>query len=304
VTVERGSEEAAEVAGEDGRAPDGRGHDDPGGEPEPERTVGGDEDSAIRVEGLSRSFGDLDVLRDVSLSLAPGTVGAIVGPNGSGKSTLLRALAGLTPHGGTVEVATGGPRAVGYLPQNPAFRPRFTVRETLAFYADLLPEEVDVIAALDRVGMTGAADRRTEALSGGMRRLLGIAQATLGDPPLVLLDEPTSDLDPRMTEHIFGVVEDIVEDGASILLATHDARGVERSDRVFLLDEGHIVVTGTPEELRADADSALEALFAGYVSDPTAELTVRTHRRRGGEESDDENGGNGENGGDRGGEGS
>jgi ABC-type multidrug transport system ATPase subunit len=153
-------------------------------------------------------------------------------------------------------LAAGGPRAVGYLPQSPAFRPRFTVGETLEFYGDLLTGEVDVDVALERVGMAGAADRRTEALSGGMRRLLGIAQATLGDPPLLLLDEPTSDLDPRMTEHIFGVIE------------------------------GHIVVSGAPGELRGDADSALDALFAEYVADPTAALTVGTH-----EAVDDDGGG-------------
>ncbi|MEF8842490.1 MAG: ABC transporter ATP-binding protein [Haloarculaceae archaeon] len=247
------------------------------GPDESERGAATGRKPALRVEGLSRSFGDLVVLEDVSLSLEPGRVGAVVGPNGSGKTTLLRALAGLSPHGGTVEVVAGGPRAVGYLPQSPAFRPRFTVRETLSFYADLLPGEVDVEAALDRVGMTGAAARRTEALSGGMRRLLGIAQATLGDPPLVLLDEPTSDLDPRMTEHVFDVVEGIVDEGAAVLLATHDARGVERSDRILLLDDGRIVVSGAPGDLRGDADSALEAVFAEYVADPTAGLTVRTH---------------------------
>jgi ABC-type multidrug transport system ATPase subunit len=241
-------------------------------------SAGGSDDAepVLYVEGLSRSFGELEVLEDVSFSLSRGEVGAIVGPNGSGKSTLLRALAGLSPHGGTVEVSADGPRTVGYLPQSPAFRPRFTVRETLSFYADLLPGEVDAAAALDRVGMIAAADRRTEALSGGMRRLLGIAQATLGDPPLVLLDEPTSDLDPRMTDHIFGVIEDIVDRGATVLLATHDHRGVDRSDRTFLLDEGRIVVSGTPDDLRGEADSALDALFADYVTDPTAELTVRT----------------------------
>ena len=268
MTADRGSG----VSGADTQ--DERAHRETDPEPGPEA---GERGSVLRVEGVSRSFGDLDVLRDVSLSLASGTVGSVVGPNGSGKSTLLRALAGLSPHGGTVELAAGGPRAVGYLPQSPAFRPRFTVGETLEFYADLLAGEVDVDAALERVGMAGAADRRTEALSGGMRRLLGIAQATLGDPPLLLLDEPTSDLDPRMTEHIFGVIEGIVSEGAAVLLATHDHRGVERSDRVFLLDEGHIVVSGSPGELRGDTDSALDALFAEYVADPTADLTVGTH---------------------------
>jgi ABC-type multidrug transport system ATPase subunit len=247
----------------------------------------------LSADGLSRSFGALAVLEDVSMSLPPGAVGAVVGPNGSGKSTLLRALAGLSPHGGTVEVATAGPRTVGYLPQSPAFRPRFTVRETLAFYADLLPGDVDVDAALDRVGMAGAADRRTEALSGGMRRLLGIAQATLGEPPLVLLDEPTSDLDPRMTGHVFGVIEDIAAGGAAVLLATHDHRGVDRSDRTFLLDDGRIVVSGAPADLRGDADSALEALFAEYVADPTAGLTVRTHGEATGRGGSGDDGGDG-----------
>ena len=268
-----GSDERDEQAVSDG--PDGPDGDEAGAATG--RTDASGRKPVLRVEGLSRSFGDLDVLEDVSLSLASGAVGAIVGPNGSGKTTLLRALAGLSPHGGSVEVTAAGPRPVGYLPQSPAFRPRFTVRETLEFYADLLPGEVDPDAALDRVGMTGAADRRTDALSGGMRRLLGIAQATLGDPPLVLLDEPTSDLDPRMSEHVFGVVEEIVGGGAAVLLATHDDRGVERSDRTFLLDDGRIVVSGAPEELRGDAESALAAVFAEYVADPTAGLTVRTH---------------------------
>jgi ABC-type multidrug transport system ATPase subunit len=265
------------------------------GEGEPARSTDGPGNGkpVLSVEGLSRSFGALEVLEDVSLSLSRGEIGAVVGPNGSGKSTLLRALAGLSPHGGVVEVAATGPRAVGYLPQSPAFRPRFTVRETLGFYADLLPGAVDVDAALDRVGMAGAADRRTEALSGGMRRLLGIAQATLGDPPLVLLDEPTSDLDPRMTEHIFGVVEDVVAGGATVLLATHDHRGVERSDRAFLLDGGRIVVSGAPADLRGEADSTLEALFAEYVADPTAGLTVRTRADGTGRGGSDGDGGDG-----------
>lgn len=279
MTAEQGPDAAAGVAQTDGQ-------DDRTGRTgrDPSRTAGGSDarGPVLRVEGLSRSFGKLEVLEDVSLSLAGGTVGAVVGPNGSGKTTLLRALAGLSPHGGIVEVAADAPRTVGYLPQSPAFRPRFTVRETLSFYAALLPGEVDVAAALNRVGMTAAADRRTGALSGGMRRLLGIAQATLGDPPLVLLDEPTSDLDPRMTEHIFGVIEAIVDGGAAVLLATHDHRGVDRSDRTFLLNEGQIVVSGAPGDLRGGTDSALDALFAEHVADPTAELTLRPHDSSGG----------------------
>ncbi|MFC6988597.1 ATP-binding cassette domain-containing protein [Haloplanus sp. GCM10025708] len=167
-------------------------------------------------------------------------------------------------------------RARGRLPpQQPSFRSVFTVEETLRFYADLLPTDVDVAAAIDRVGLSGARDRNVDALSGGMRRLLGIAQATLGDPSLVVLDEPTGDLDPRMTEYVFEVLVDLAESGMAVLLATHNLLGAEKADDVALLDRGGIVVRAPPDEFvgDADADSLAEA-FRHYVSGD-ADLTVR-----------------------------
>ncbi|MFB6122814.1 MAG: ABC transporter ATP-binding protein [Haloferacaceae archaeon] len=229
------------------------------------------------VDGLGHAFGDVTVFRDVSFEVSEGTMTTLVGPNGSGKTTLLRIVAGLlSPTDGTVEVTSRSGRAVGYLPQQPSFRPVFTVEETLRFYADLLPTDVDVAAAIERVGLAGARDRNVDALSGGMRRLLGIAQATLGDPSLVLLDEPTGDLDPRMTEYVFEVLVDLAESGMAIVLATHNLLGAENADDVVLLDRGRIVVSGPPDEFvaEADADSLAEA-FRHYVSGDT-DLTVRS----------------------------
>lgn len=224
-------------------------------------------DPAVAVDGVSRAFGDLDVLGDISFGVDTGTVACLVGPNGSGKTTLLRIVAGLlASDSGTVSVASDGGRSVGYLAQQPAFRPQFTARETIDFYGSLVEGAVDSAAVLDRVGLTPVADRRVDALSGGMVRLLGIAQTTVGDPSALVLDEPSSGLDPTISRHITDVVEDLAADGDAVLLSTHDLRSVERvADVVFVLDRGEIVATGGPEALLADTgtdtlEDALEAV--------------------------------------------
>lgn len=223
--------------------------------------------TVLEATDLGHAFGDVDVFSDLSFSLDAGSVTALVGPNGSGKTTLLRAVLGLlTPDEGRVRLTGTGPtdRRVGYLPQRPQFRSTFTVSETLAFYADLLDREVDVPAVVERVGLSEASDRRVDALSGGMTRLLGVGQAALGDPPLVVLDEPTGDLDPRMTEYIFDLVADLADDGTAVLLATHNLAGAEEADSVLLLDRGDVVAEGSPAEVvaRTDADSFPEAFLA------------------------------------------
>ncbi|WP_135823355.1 ABC transporter ATP-binding protein [Halorussus ruber] len=225
---------------------------------EREVSEGRNQTQVLEVEGLGHSFGDVDVFSDLSFSLAEGTVTALVGPNGSGKTTLLRAVLGLLdPDEGRVEIerSPDSGRRIGYLPQSPAFRPAFTVEETLQFYADLLEKEVDVSAVLDRVGLSQVPDRRVDALSGGMTRLLGVGQAILGDPGLVVLDEPTGDLDPRMTEYVFDVVADLADDGMGILLATHNLTGAGEADDVLLLDHGDVVMSGSPADFVARTEA-------------------------------------------------
>jgi ABC-type multidrug transport system ATPase subunit len=213
---------------------------------------------AVDVEGVSHAFGDLDVLGDVSFSLSPGTVACVVGANGSGKTTLLRAVADLLePDAGDVSVAGGDDRRVGYLAQQSAFRGQFTVAETVAFYGALVDETVDVDAILDRVGLAAVADRRVDALSGGMRRLLGIAQTTVGDPSVFVLDEPANGLDPTMARRLRTVIGDLAADGNTVLLSTHDLHAVDRlADTVLLVDHGELVLTGPPAELLAEADAS------------------------------------------------
>jgi ABC-2 type transport system ATP-binding protein len=228
----------------------------------------------VTVDDVGRSFGETTVLDGLSLTLGRGETVALVGPNGSGKTTLLEVVAGVhRPDEGRVTVATDRSPAVGYLPQNPAFRSSFTVAETLGFYADLVPHEVDVEATLRRVGLGAVADRRIDALSGGMVRLVGLAQATVGDPPVLVLDEPTSGLDPRMTAEVYDTVADLAAGDRTVVLSTHDLDAAEVVDRLVVLDEGRVVVSDTPAGLRAktNADTLREAFVSVVGRDPTVQ---------------------------------
>ncbi len=223
----------------------------------------------LSLDAVGRSFGPISVLSDVSLSLSSGTLSAVVGPNGAGKTTLLRILTGtLSPTAGTRTYH--GPdvaRPVGYLPQQPAFRPSFSARETLDFYASFV--DGDAESALSRVGLADAGDRRVEALSGGMTRLLGLAQATIGDPPIIILDEPGSGLDPRMRRRTFEVARERADEGAAVLLSSHDISLVEEwADHVFMLSEGTLIESDAPRTLCERHEvTALHEVFDSVIPD-------------------------------------
>ncbi|MFB6121798.1 MAG: ABC transporter ATP-binding protein [Halobacteriaceae archaeon] len=223
-------------------------------------------DPRLAVDGLGFGFGDVRILDDATFSLDAGTVTAVVGPNGSGKTTVLELLAGLRrPDTGTVERPTGDGRDVAYLPQSPAFRPWFTVAETIRFYEALSGVDGSAADALSEVGLDDVAGRRVDALSGGMTRLLGIAQALVGDPPAVLLDEPTSGLDPDVTDRIFGATATLADEGRVVVVASHDVAAVEEwADRVLLVAGGAVVADDTPAGLldRTDADTLRRAFSA------------------------------------------
>jgi ABC-type multidrug transport system ATPase subunit len=278
-----------------------------GSETPGDRGVETGEQPILTAADIEMGFGDVAVLDGVSITLHAGRVTALVGANGSGKTTLLRIVAGLlSPDVGTIRLATEhvtcgshlrtdpslersgrdnpgrarigeGDRLVGYLPQHPAFRESFTVAETLRFYADLVDGDTSSVAdRLAGVGLREVADRRVGGLSGGMTRLLGLAQATVGDPPVVILDEPTSGLDPRMTAHVFSAVEAMAGTGQAVLLATHDLAAVEAVvDDVVVLDRGAVAARGPLEDLciREDVDD-LPAVFAELVGASDG-ITVR-----------------------------
>ncbi|MFC7204224.1 ABC transporter ATP-binding protein [Haloferax namakaokahaiae] len=246
-----------------------------------------DSTPTLAAENVSHRFGDLRVLEDVSLSVEPGETVAVVGPNGSGKSTLLRFLAGVrTPDSGTVTQSAAGDapgegRQSGYLPQQPEFRAGFCLRDTLAFYAKFV-EGADIDQTLDQVGLAEIRGQHTETLSGGQTRLLGLGRALLGDPPLLVLDEPASGLDPEMVERLFAIVSDIASSGRSVVLSSHNLGPVERvADRVLVLSDGRVVADGSPRELversgAPDLQMAFGTLVSGDEDEPASTDARRT----------------------------
>lgn len=206
----------------------------------------------MNVSGIAKSFGDKRALRDVSFDAAGGERLAVIGPNGAGKTTLLQILAGsLAPDSGTLDLP-----AAGWVPQRPAVYSKLTVRENLQLFARL---ERAPRAAVDRMlTLTELAPGdETGKLSGGNRQRLNIAVGLLGDPPLLLLDEPSTALDPAQRERLWTFIGSLE---ATVLFTTHDIGEAERhADRVLVLVDGELRFTGTPGELAGERD--LETAF-------------------------------------------
>lgn len=245
-------------------------------------------DGVVTVSEVAVSFGEVSVLSGVSMGIERGEVVCLVGANGSGKTTLLRVVAGLLdPDAGTVTIDADADRPVGYLPQSPAFDPAFTVRETLSFYASLAGG-VDVEDRLAAVGLAPVADRRVDALSGGMVRLLGLAQATVGDPPVLVLDEPAGGLDPVVRRHVDEHVRAIADEGTAVLVATHDLVGTERiADSVAVLSGGSLLERGDPDSVRAAGGTdSFPAAVEALLSPDDGEVRVSAGVRSGGGDGD------------------
>jgi ABC-2 type transport system ATP-binding protein len=220
---------------------------------------------SLVAEGVSKSFGARAALAGVSFTADPGERVAVIGPNGAGKTTLLSILAGLVaPTAGRV----GADGAVGWVPQRPAVYRKLSVAENLRLFARL--ERVpDVDAAVDEaLGRTGLADRADDelgALSGGNQQRVNVAIGLLGRPAVLLLDEPSTALDPRQRERLFAVVDELAAGGTTILWTTHLVAEAERhADRVLVLADGRLLFAGSPAELQ-DGQPDFEDAFVAFL---------------------------------------
>lgn len=238
---------------------------------------------AVELAGFSKSYstgwtgGRLHAVRDVNLSLAPGQVLGLLGPNGSGKSTTLKALAGLVfPTAGACRIfghTAGSDEArakVGYLPESPKFSPHLSGREFLLYCAGLssLAGGARVEEVIAWSGLGEAADRRIETYSKGMVQRLGLAQAILHDPAVVLLDEPASGLDPEGRLALGGLIRELAARGKSVVLSSHLLpQAAEICDRLAILGQGRLLAEGSRAELlgaepvAAPEPSRLEKLY-------------------------------------------
>jgi ABC-2 type transport system ATP-binding protein len=233
--------------------------------------------SAVEIDGLRVARGGRVVLDGVSLRVETGAVTGLLGPSGSGKTTLMRAIVGVQQvAGGSVRVlglpagaAKLRPR-VAYVTQAPAVYADLSVRENLRYFARILrAPRTAVDAAIERVSLGDVADRVVARLSGGQRARVSLATALLGEPELLVLDEPTVGLDPVLRRDLWAMFHGLAAAGATLLVSSHVMDEAERCDELVLLRDGAVLATGTPAALRERTGAdALDDVFLRLVGEP------------------------------------
>lgn len=245
---------------------------------------------AVEIRGLTKDFPlgirgvRLRAVDDLTLEIPPGCVHGLLGPNGSGKSTTIKALLGLLrPTSGACRVLgrdSDDPRVrarIGYLPESPDFHRFLTGRELVRYYARLCGvakagRETRVAEVLEWVGLTAAADRRVGSYSKGMLQRIGLAQAIVHDPELVILDEPTAGVDPVGSADIVRLILKMKEAGRTVLITSHLlAQAEEVCDRIAILNHGRLIAAGTVAEL-VGREGAMSVVVQGMPSDAVGEL--------------------------------
>lgn len=229
----------------------------------------------VEARGVTKDFGTVQAVKGVDLSIAPGELYGLIGHNGAGKSTLFKMMLGLIPiTAGEIRIdgePVNGPRfretrrKIGYLPENVVLYDNLTGIETLYFFADLkaVPRR-ECAGLLDKVGLAHAARRRVREYSKGMRQRLGFAQALLGTPRLLFLDEPTTGLDPGAIRDFYRILRELKGDGVTMVLTSHILAEIqERVDRLAIMEGGLIRATGTVQDLREAMNLPLTLEIAG-----------------------------------------
>ena len=231
---------------------------------------------AISIDGLRVVRGGSLVLDRLGFDVAAGSVTGLLGPSGSGKTTLMRAIVGVQKiAGGRVEVL--GLRAgsaplrdrVGYMTQAPSVYGDLEVAENLRFFAQVLgkPSE-SVERVLDEVSLDAFAQRRVSTLSGGERARISLATTLLGEPEVLVLDEPTVGLDPLLRRDLWRLFHELAEGGTTLIVSSHVMDEADRCDTLLLLRDGRLLASATPAELRArTGEKELEAAFLRLIEE-------------------------------------
>lgn len=225
--------------------------------------------NVIEVNAVAKQFGEIRAVGGVDLTVQEGEIFGLIGHNGAGKSTLFKMMLGLLP-ASEGEICILGKsiqgeafrqvrRNIGYLPENVVFYDNLTGLETLGFFADLKSVSRNTCAELlDKVGLSHAANRRVRGYSKGMRQRLGFAQALLGKPAILFLDEPTTGLDPEGIREFYHILREMREQGVTVILTSHILAEIqERVDRLAIMKMGKIQALGTVQSLREEMNLPL-----------------------------------------------
>ena len=214
----------------------------------------------VSVERLTKKFGDHEVLKGVDLKIAEGELYALMGPNGSGKTTLASIMASVRlPTSGKVEIYGKKPEdakdLIGYIPQENFSSPILSGRENLMYFAGLLGYSKDageeiVSELLSKIGLSEDANKKVADYSGGMRKRLEVATALFPSIRILILDEPTTGLDPSARRKFLGLIQELRKEKTTVLLITHIGADAELASRVGLIDEGKIIAEDEPEKLK------------------------------------------------------
>ena len=241
----------------------------------------------LQFNRLTMAYGRFKALDELDLTLSQGEVLGLLGHNGAGKTTGMKLAMGvIAPTGGSVQVLGENPvghasdrlrRSIGYLPENVSFYQQLSGREVLNYFARLKGVRLsEVNALLEQVGLTAAANRRIKTYSKGMRQRIGLAQALLGKPRLLLLDEPTAGLDPQVTREFYAMIDELRQQGVTILISSHVLPGVEAHiDRAAILGRGKLLAVGSLKALREQAELPLTIHIRGVPAQEKITPTLK-----------------------------
>ena len=232
-------------------------------------------ENALEIRDVEMHYGAFQALKGITANVEAGTITGLLGPSGSGKTSLIRIIGGLqTPTRGEARVLgrlmpdRSVAREIGYMPQSYALYSDLTVRENVSFYAALygIHQRTVIDSILEQVDLVHRVNSQTYLLSGGERRRASLAIALVHDPRVLLLDEPTVGLDPRLRLRLWDEFRARARSGVTILVSSHVMGEMERCDQLLLLAEGTMLAMGSPDELRERAGSAtMEEAFMTFT---------------------------------------
>ncbi len=233
--------------------------------------------ACVSIRSVSKTFGTVEVLKDIDLEIQQGEIFGLLGPSGAGKTTLVKELAGLeVPTSGEIDVFQEKMPSLhlieklGYMAQSDALYMELTARENLEFFAALYSlrkreRKQRLVEVMELVQLTDHLQKQVSNYSGGMKRRLSLAIALLHKPELLILDEPTVGIDPVLRRSVWEAFHQLKEEGKTLIVTTHVMDEAEKCDRLGLMREGRLIAVGTPKELKQETDSnSIEEAFLAY----------------------------------------